>query len=249
MKNKFIIVSPVYNAEEWINKCINSVKSQDYDNYIHCIIDDLSTDNTCEIAQAIEKKSDNLKVIKNTEKKYALKNIADTLDNMSPDDNDIVVILDGDDWLASINVLSKLNEIYNQDNCWMTYGSYMEYPSNTRGVFSSQIPNHIIEEGSYRNSPWMSSHLRTFRYKLWKNIDKNDFIYSQTNRFVKAAWDLAFMFPMLEMAGHKARYIEDILYIYNRQNPLNEDKINHPVQLSEEAEVRSKKVYKKIEEL
>ena len=57
------------------------------------------------------------------------------------------------------------------------------------------------------------------------------------------------MFPLLELAGEKIHYISEILYIYNRQNPLNEDKVNHPVQLSEEAEVRSREVYESREEL
>lgn len=249
MKNKFIIVTPFYNVQEWVRYCVRSVDRQKYDNYEHYLIDDLSTDQTCEIIEKEISKNNNIRLIRNTDKKYALKNIYDTLEDIKPDDNDIIVILDGDDWLANVNVLGRLDEIYNKEDCWMTYGSYMEYPSNTVGKFSKQIPDHVIEQKSYRKSPWMSSHLRTFRYKLWKNIDKEDFIYSQTGNFVKAAWDLAFVFPMLEMAGHRAKYVKDILYIYNRQNPLNEDKVNHPVQLSEEAEVRSREVYESREEL
>ena len=67
--------------------------------------------------------------------------------------------------------------------------------------------------------------------------------FSKTEKFYKAAWDLAFVFPLLEMAGKKAKYIKDILYVYNRQNPLNEDKINHKLQLSEEHEIRQKEKY------
>ena len=110
--------------------------------------------------------------------------------------------------------------------------------------FSKRIPDHIIEQQSYRKNEWMSSHLRTFRYKLWKKINKEDFINKDTDKFIKAAWDLAFVFPMLEMCGHRARYIDDILYMYNRTNPLNEDKVDHSLQLSEERQVRSRSVYR-----
>ena len=54
---------------------------------------------------------------------------------------------------------------------------------------------------------------------------------------------------MLEMCGKKALYVEDILYIYNRQNPLNEDKINHDIQLGEEGYIRSKTKYEKVDKL
>ena len=155
--------------------------------------------------------------------------------------------LDGDDWLANKEVLSIVNNTYKEKDCWMTYGSYAEYPSKTRGKFAKQIPQHIVESNSYRNSEWCSSHLRTFRYHLWNNINKEDLVNTKTKNFVKAAWDLAFMFPMLEMSGNRAVYIKDILYIYNRQNPLNEDKVDHSVQLNEEMMIRKKKKYRRIE--
>jgi glycosyltransferase involved in cell wall biosynthesis len=249
MKNKFVIITPLYNVERWIKYCLNSVVKQQYNNFEHYLIDDMSTDNTNSIIEKFDKKYDNVKLISNTEKKYALKNIWDTLDDLNLDGNDIIIILDGDDWLANPNVLAQLNEIYNNNDCWMTYGSYLEYPSNTRGKFAKQIPNHIIQTSSYRENEWMSSHLRTFRYGLWKKIQKKDLIDERTEKFIKASWDLAFVFPMLEMCAEKALYVKDIFYIYNRQNPLNEDKVDHKKQLGEEAYVRSKNKYIRIDSL
>ena len=249
MNNRFVIVTPFYNAEEWVHLCVRSVLKQTYENYRFYLIDDLSTDETCGKIEAEIKDAGKVTLIRNTDKKYALKNISDTISSLELDDEDIIVILDGDDWLASQDVLHKLNDIYNEDDCWMTYGSYMEYPSGVRGKFAKKIPDHIIKRANYRQSEWMSSHLRTFKYKLWKKIDQKDFIFSRTGKFVKAAWDLAFVFPMLEMSGNRAKYVKDILYIYNRQNPLNEDKVDHPSQLSEEMEIRSKKRYEYLEKI
>ena len=56
------------------------------------------------------------------------------------------------------------------------------------------------------------------------------------------------LFPMLEMAEERAYFIEDIIHVYNRDNPLNEDKVNHELQLSIEATVRGKKVYDRLED-
>ena len=235
--------------KKWITYCIRSVKAQKYKNYKCYLIDDISTDKTSEIIKKEIKGNDRFQLIENVEKKYALKNIHDTLEMSSVNKKDIVVILDGDDWLASPDVLEKLNNVYNQDNCWMTFGSYVEYPSNIRGKFAKKIPNNVINENAYRQTEWMSSHLRTFRYNLWEKINKNDFIFSQSDKYYKAAWDLAFVFPMLEMAGEKAKYVNDILYVYNRSNPLNEDKINHGIQLSEEQEIRQKQKYSLLERL
>ena len=197
INNKFVVVTPLYNVEEWIKRCINSVAKQDYNNFSHHLIDDISTDNTNSIIKKYSEAYEVTNLITNTEKKYALKNIYDTLESLDLSDDDIVVILDGDDWLANNKVFHKLNEIYNKEDCWMTYGSYVEYPSMMKGKFAKKIPSQIIENSSYRSSEWMSSHLRTFRYGLWKKINKNDLIDERTNEFIKAAWDLAFIFPMV----------------------------------------------------
>lgn len=247
-KNKFIIVSPFYNVDKWIKYCIRSVKAQKYSNY-HCyLINDISTDNSKNIIEQEIKNDDKFTLINNTVKKYALLNIYDTLTSHNIDDEDIIVMLDGDDWLASQNVFSKLNDIYNKEQCLMTYGSYVEYPSKLRGKFAKKIPDHIVKDNSYRQQEWMSSHLRTFKYKVWKQIKKEDFICAITNEFYKAAWDLAFVFPLLELAAGKAHYVDDILYVYNRQNPLNQDKVNHQAQLTEEREIRNKAKYKTFKE-
>tara|TARA_R100001510_G_C7656380_1_gene216329 strand:- start:6599 stop:7351 length:753 start_codon:yes stop_codon:yes gene_type:complete len=243
MDNHFKIIVPLYNVEKWIQYCINSIKAQTYENFECIIIDDISTDNSVEKINKIIKNDKRFKLVVNKEKKYALKNIYDALLLCQPANDDIVVTVDGDDWLASKDVLEKVNKIYKKQNCWMTYGSYMEFPSRKRGKFSKQIPHHIIKSNSYRKFEWCSSHLRTFKFHLWRSINKEDFINTNTGEFIKSAWDLAFMFPMLEMSADKAFYIKDVLYVYNRENPLNEDKVDHVAQLTEENYIRNKKVY------
>ena len=52
MEQNFKIITPVYNSEQWIKKCIDSVKAQSYSNFEHIIVDDCSTDNTLQIAIA-----------------------------------------------------------------------------------------------------------------------------------------------------------------------------------------------------
>ena len=249
MNTHFKIIIPLYNVEQWIKKTIRSVKLQDYKNYECILVDDISTDNSREVIQKEIEGDDRFRLVVNTEKAYALKNIYDTIESLNPDNDDVVILLDGDDWLASKNVFNIINDVYNRSDCWMTYGSYMEYPSKKRGQFSKQIPKNVIDESLYRTSAWCSSHLRTFKCGLWRKIKKEDLINPTTGRFGKAAWDLAFMFPMLEMSSHKAEYVKDILYVYNRTNPLNEDKINHPVQLGEENMIRNKEKYNRISEL
>ena len=152
MSNHFKIIVPFYNVEEWIKVCIRSVKLQSYKNFQCVLVDDISTDRSAEIVEQEIADDDRFVLVRNTEKAYALKNIYDAINLSEPREEDIIVTLDGDDWLASKDVLDKLNAVYTQSDCWLTYGSYAEYPSGFRGKFAKQIPRHVIQNNNYRES-------------------------------------------------------------------------------------------------
>jgi glycosyltransferase involved in cell wall biosynthesis len=247
MNNHFKIIVPFYNVEQWVKLTIRSMQMQNYKNFECILVDDISTDQSRVLAEKEINVDKRFKIVENKAKKYVLKNICDAIELANPNQEDIIVILDGDDWFARKDVLSILNETYNRENCWLTYGSYVEYPSNTRGKFASMVPEHVINNNLFRNSAWMTSHLRTWKYGLWKNIDQaRSFIepdvVDEDNHFANC-WDLAYMFPLLELAGAHIRYIPDILYVYNRQNPLNVDKLDHNLQLIMEQKIRNMKKY------
>ena len=253
MDRHFKIIVPFYNVAQWINLTLRSIKLQDYDNFECIIVDDMSTDDSLAMAKKEISGDKRFKIVENTTKKYVLKNLCDAIELSDPKKEDVIVMLDGDDWFAGKGVLSVLNETYDREDCWMTYGSYIEYPSNVRGKFSQKVPDNIISGNLFRSSPWMTSHLRTWKYGLWSGIDKQkSFVEGEpidNNNHYAFCWDLAYMFPLLELAGTKAYYISDILYVYNRQNPLCCDKIKHDVQLKMEHKIRNMERYKPLEEI
>lgn len=241
-KNHFKIIIPLYNTEKWISYTLDSVMSQNYTDFQCIIMDDMSTDNSNSIIKERIKDDPRFKLVENSEKAYALKNINDAIKISKPSAEDIILTLDGDDWLENNNVLSRLNFAYNTKNCWLTYGSYVEYPSGKKGAFAREVAREVQIDGSYRKAPWCFSHLRTFKYHLWEKINPKDLL-DQDGNFYKMAWDLAFMFPMLEMAGSKSQYLDDVAYVYNLSNPINDHKVNHDLQIKLENEIRNKKKY------
>jgi glycosyltransferase involved in cell wall biosynthesis len=249
MTNKnFKIIVPFYNVEQWINKCVRSIQLQTYQDFKCFLIDDISTDSSVSIIEKLIANDDRFTLIKNTEKKYALRNIFEAIEQSGNNSEDIIVTLDGDDWLATKTVLSTLDNIYRESDCWMTYGSYIEYPSKKIGQFCREIDKNIINNNSHRENRWVSSHLRTFKRSLWERIKIED-LKQKDGKFYRMTWDQAFMFPMLEMSRHRARHIEKPLYVYNRENPINDDKVNHRLQIETEKEIRRKEKYDKINTL
>jgi glycosyltransferase involved in cell wall biosynthesis len=239
------VVVPFYNVETWISRCIQSIQDQEYRNFACILIDDLSTDGSTNIIREQIAGDDRFTLIHNEQKKFALKNIHHGINALNPNNEDVIVTLDGDDWFAHNNVFSSLNAIYQKEGCWLTYGSYAEYPGGEKGIYARLIPDDVLRNNTFRDVRWMTSHLRTFKYHLFKQIDPADFL-DIDGEYYTMTYDMALMFPMLEMAGSKIRYIDEILYIYNRTNPLNEDKVEHSLQLKLEKRIRSKKRYKRL---
>lgn len=61
---KISTIIPAYNCERYIEKCINSIYNQTYKNFETIIVDDFSQDSTYEICKKLQKKFNNIKIIK-----------------------------------------------------------------------------------------------------------------------------------------------------------------------------------------
>lgn len=243
MENKFVIIIPSFQNREWCEKTLISVLSQNYQKFRAIYTDDCSSDGTADEAERVLDKYDNdnrVKLIKNSKRLLAVQNIYNMAH--SCDDDEIIVILDGDDWLSGPDVLNRLDEEYKKD-IWLTYGQYISYHDQEIGC-SCQIPREVIDANAFRRYRWCSSHLRTFYAWLYKKIRKDDLMYN--GNWMPVAGDLAIMFPMLEMAGIKQAFIPDILYIYNYTSQLNDGKVNRSLQIELERKIRSMPPYQRI---
>jgi hypothetical protein len=63
------------------------------------------------------------------------------------------------------------------------------------------------------------------------------------------AWDQATMFSMLEMPRHRAKFISDVLYVYEAANLINDSKVNRQLQRNLEMEIRAQKRYDRLKKV
>jgi hypothetical protein len=242
---KYHIITPFYNAQEFLPKCINSIKRQRYTNF-HCsLVDDISTDDSFKKAQEAIGDDSRFTLIKNTNKRYALQNIAESIAASKAQDDDVIILLDGDDWFASSLTLNHLNWHYENKECWITYGSYILHPHGVLGPEPSDYPKEVRDNNLYRQDRWRASHLRTFRRHLWDRIGHKD-LQDSNGEYYKMAYDQAIMLPLLEMAGGQYQYVPEIMHVYNKENPLNVDKIKTQEQVRTAQEIRNKKPYDRL---
>jgi glycosyltransferase involved in cell wall biosynthesis len=244
MNNRFIIIVPVYNAVKYIEDCLESILSQDYDNYELVVMDDCSTDGTWEkIGQVCNRHGASFSMCRNESRlECPLANFIKGVELFSFDKKDILCFVDGDDALAGDDVLPYLNSVYQDPEVWLTYGQFMpmslKYPP-----FCKPIPDTRL----YRKSKlWMASHLKTFRRGLFDKINDKDLRGVDGNYYKRVA-DTAIIYPMIEMCGQKhMRFIEKILYIYNDMNPASEMYTNAIEQERLAKEIREKPCYEEL---
>ena len=240
----FKIVIPMYNVEKWVTKTISSLQNQTYQNFSCLVVDDNSADKGFEIVKDLTKLDPRFSIIKNGKRQGALYNIVNGFKFLNPSDEDVLTTLDGDDWLACDDALEYVANVYSTKKCLLTYGDFTRYPSGEYDALGD-FPVEIIQNNAYRDYRWSSSALRTFKYQLWKNIKEED-LKDSRGSFYAMAWDLSFMFPMLEMSGGNFIHTKKNLYIYNRENPINDDKVSTQKQLTLDSIIRNKKRYQPL---
>lgn len=210
---KFVVC--VWNAEKYIKNCIRTLKSQKDNDFKVYIVDDISTDNTVEFIKNLIGNDERFTVITNTEKKFKLKNLDELITTF--DDEDIVIELDGDDFLLNSDVVGDIRKVYSDKKVWLTNGSFM-YSNGDPGFSQKCNPNTV------RKDAFRFSHLRTWKTFLWKAIPKN-YLRDDNGEYFKSAADVAYTFSLLELAGEENyRFLPDLYYVYNAESPYNDHK-------------------------
>jgi hypothetical protein len=155
-------------------------------------------------------------------------------------DDDIIVQVDGDDWLPDAAVLERLSSAYADGSTWVTYGNYIRIGKGAREIGHCK---QVASARRIRNLPWTSSAPRTYKAFLLRAIRYEDLLW-KNGHFIPVAGDLALMFPMIEMAGDKRnKCLHDINYCYNVENPLNDFKIRNALQKEIDVFLRKKPPY------
>lgn len=243
---KINVITPVYNSQDYISKCIESVAQQDYENYSMIVIDDSSTDNTFNqinhtISSLPQEIREKFTVIQNSANLGAVCNQYNAIKNFCNDG--IIMLLDGDDHLINDpNIFHKYNNLYH-NNAEFTYGSCWSLADNIP-LIAQQYPPEIKKRKLYReykfnwNMPY--THLRTFNLKLFNELTEKNFQDQEGNWF-RAGGDAAMFYNLIDKANSEnVICVSDVVYAYNDLNPLNDYKINAEEQNKTAAKVLNK---------
>ena len=274
-QNKIVVISPFYNPNDFLLKSIKSVLTQNYDNFDYVMVDDCSNEQTKNNIRSlfdlefieekigvtgkgfkkyrcipkIKTQAKNIFLLERSERCKIITNWTDaTMECCGKED--ILCSLDGDDWFYKKDVLSFYDELFTEKGCWISYGG-TTWTDGRKCCSVQYTEEDFINLRKVRQ--FKISQMRVYRAGLFQKIvelDPNLLSFkNDRGEFYESACDVALIYPMLEMAGLDKVYhnTKKITYIYNRSNPINNDKVNQKLQWDNHAHILTKNKWNKIE--
>ena len=202
-----VFISPMYNAEHHIADLIESLQEQTNTNWKHIIVDDISTDDSWELACKLIREDERFQVRKNKEKKWALKNVVNVAREYQDREDVVIAVIDADDALCNENTVDLLINKYNSNNSLDTV-----WTAHSWDINGMNISNLIPGKTNPYQFPWVSSHLKTWRSSTFKNISDENF-KNLDGEWFKRGYDQALYLPLLYKSRERF-YLDEICYLY-----------------------------------
>jgi len=189
---------------------MRSVLAQDYGNWEHIIVDDCSDDRTYIRACEIAEKHDNIKVVRNEERRYCGMNYSGILEMAS---GKYCGVLDGDDMLVS-NAISIMVKMYESnphvDFMWTQHRWGNTKMDRFRKGLSSAPSRGTIYDTEGNALKHVYSHWRTFKTEM---RDRGPLF-----RNLKCTVDKDLGYTLEELGQGAFLNVALYLYRYHKQN-------------------------------
>lgn len=235
------VVVPSYRCGKWIGRCLDSLVNQENVDFIVSVIDDASPDVADQNILELTASSYGFEHWSNPINMGAGYNISNAIHRYDAPD-DIIVLVDGDDFLAHNRVLERVAEVYEEPDVWMMWSQYEPFPyytsltadgqpyevdprttNRTQKLSTAYTHEQATEPGFFRREHLLCNHLITFRRFLFQESVTPDDLKLWDGSWAKAGYDRMIFTPMLERAGYgHIEFIDEVLYCYNSINPQSD---------------------------
>src|SRR5436190_21570603 len=121
-------------CEDDIARCLTSVRAQRYPAWTAAVTIDPAGDRTFERALDAAEGDPRFSIVRNPCRLYSMANLIAGIGRLDAAPEDVIVVLDGDDWLHGDTALDTIADTYRRHGCWMTYGSWISNDPTHCGV-------------------------------------------------------------------------------------------------------------------
>ena len=169
------VIIPVYKVEKYLDKCIDSVINQTYNNLEIILVDDGSPDNCPKMCDEYAKKDKRIKVIhKENGGVGSARN-----KGIEKSTGDYITFVDSDDWIEKefIHEMLDIANKYKAD--YVTCGYYRVY-ENKKEIINGNLEEIVIDSKEYVNkllnvqNGYGFCHMKLIRKKVIKNVIFNE---------------------------------------------------------------------------
>lgn len=216
-----IVIYNQNNDETFIKKNIDSALHQNYQKYRILYLNDTQDAHTQDLLQSYLTTQENrakITILSFEQHQGKLQALTTTL--RACDDQEIIVLLNGNDWFANECTITTIATAYLEQDIWLTYGSCMPDPKDiTIGIRNGAVSDDIKEKRSFRDIfPFMPP--LSFYAWLFKQIKEEDLINPATTDFYEHAAECYIIWPLIEMAADHFAFLKSNTYIINNHDPL-----------------------------
>lgn len=209
---KISVIIPVYNIENFISRCLDSVINQTYKKWEAIVIDDGSTDASSAICDRYALKDSRIKIfhIKNGGLAHA-RNFA--VGNAT---GDYIFFIDGDDYIKNDTFEQMAKLAPNKD---IVYCDYYTAYDNGKIIYNKLVPFNIITGREYVTA------MPTATCKL---INKKFFVESKIKFLDGKLFEDNAVIPVLGALTKNVSYLHDAKYYYYQRTGsiINQTKYN-----------------------
>lgn len=243
------IVVPVYNAEKYLEQCLNSIQNQTYKNFEVILVNDGSMDHSESICMDFVKVDTRFKYFtKENGGASSARNFG--LDNVT---GDYITFIDADDWVDENHLEVLINNI-KENNSDMAVSSIKKFDNVSNFEFRvySKQEKYLLNYNKLNREEFLvilpklihaSNSYKIAVSKLFKKELVTDVRFDESIIYGE---DLDFFFKLYNKVN-SISYVDEVTYIYRLHDERSSSKFG---QLHMEQELAIyKKMYERIEEL
>ncbi len=203
---KVSVIVPVYNTDQYLTKCLNSLCNQTLADIEIICIDDCSTDNSYVVLKEYESRFNNIKIIKHAENQgeSGARN-----SGLAAATGEYIGFVDSDDWV-DLNFYEKLYAKAKEMNADITKANL---------VYASADGTMQYAPGNFEIRHFMNKH--AFFYDFYSAIYKNSFLQKHELKFplgIRIGPDILFLSNAVAVCN-SFTLIEEPNYYYFIQRP------------------------------
>lgn len=173
--SKISIIIPVYNTEEYLPRCIDSVVRQTYEDWELLLVDDGSKDGSGSICDRYAEQDTRIRVIHNQNQGPA----ASRESGIKNTESEFVMFVDSDDWLDE-NIVQIMYQQMEKSGAGIVCCFYQDIKENGRVMHPYRVREEYIDCMNVQDCMYQMHHTRNltgspwaklFRRELFQNVD------------------------------------------------------------------------------